>query len=616
MPILAMETQAHMEMAHGEIQEERSKDPAEEIPEREFLKNLYVFMKNRDTPIERIPNLGFKQIDLYLMFKTVKDLGGYHQVTAQQMWKQVYNMLGGNPRSTSAATCTRRHYEKLLLPYECHLKGITINMSQHQPKPFPFTNYAKEDSDGQRPSKRRLSSIGLQQSPHYLESDPRGRVFSLPLSYSPYYRPSPAVQTHHVPISSKVLTQHTPPAPQPWFPFQPCCPNPSESVKEPLEHLRSLAEQYKTSSGLTEPLNLSVKETRQETSRNPVSSFAPPALSKNPKFLNKPSTLYTPHSPRVRNEECETQDGEAVLGDEPYSCPSKDREAYVVDVKAITTSGSPTYSPTLRADGGATALAEKPSSPKTDFIIQQTEEGEKKEGPEVRGFNLSHLLPSLARENGGKMEIEIPLSLFHNWLRLCGSTATMHGLSQLTNLPSVEEQSSRSDRDVLPTNLTLNSQHQSSGAEDLRLRKRNLPSPSAPTMQARHPNNTSQHPLTSYKLLSSGGILKSAPSRDVYSFDQQDLTKSNTSKSPGYWDAIDQKNQAFPIRMKNDFHNPLTVQQDFAAPKSYNENSILGRKEKSEMSPSAVLMLGSSSAPLLHLTTEEVMKLKKIISSS
>lgn len=34
------------------------------------------------------------------------------QVTAQQLWKQVYNVLGGNPRSTSAATCTRRHYER------------------------------------------------------------------------------------------------------------------------------------------------------------------------------------------------------------------------------------------------------------------------------------------------------------------------------------------------------------------------------------------------------------------------------------------------------------------------------------------------------------------------
>lgn len=43
--------------------------------------------------------------------KNLKDLP-LLQVTAQQLWKQVYNTLGGNPRSTSAATCTRRHYER------------------------------------------------------------------------------------------------------------------------------------------------------------------------------------------------------------------------------------------------------------------------------------------------------------------------------------------------------------------------------------------------------------------------------------------------------------------------------------------------------------------------
>ncbi|MBN3290920.1 ARI5B protein, partial [Polypterus senegalus] len=76
--------------------------------EEEFLRDLYLFMKKRDTPIERIPNL----VDLFIMFKTVQSLGGYKEVTTQQLWKQVYNRLGGNPRSTSAATCTRRHYEK------------------------------------------------------------------------------------------------------------------------------------------------------------------------------------------------------------------------------------------------------------------------------------------------------------------------------------------------------------------------------------------------------------------------------------------------------------------------------------------------------------------------
>lgn len=34
------------------------------------------------------------------------------QITAKRMWKNIYDALGGNPGSTSAATYTRRHYEK------------------------------------------------------------------------------------------------------------------------------------------------------------------------------------------------------------------------------------------------------------------------------------------------------------------------------------------------------------------------------------------------------------------------------------------------------------------------------------------------------------------------
>lgn len=48
-------------MANGGIQEARTKELTKEITEEQFLKDLYLFMKKRDTPIERIPNLGFKQ---------------------------------------------------------------------------------------------------------------------------------------------------------------------------------------------------------------------------------------------------------------------------------------------------------------------------------------------------------------------------------------------------------------------------------------------------------------------------------------------------------------------------------------------------------------------------
>ncbi|XP_045923563.1 AT-rich interaction domain 6 [Micropterus dolomieu] len=610
-----------MDMAHRENQEERTTEPVDKITEKQFLKELYLFMKKRDTPIERIPNLGFKQIDLFVMFQTVQDLGGYHQVTAQQLWKQVYNRLGGNPRSTSAATCTRRHYEKLLLPYECHVKGVMMNiLPHHESKNFPYANYSKDKDDGQRPAKRKLLSIPLHQNPQNLQPDPQGRVFPLHLHYPHYYHPSLAILPPPVPISCPVLTPHSPPAPQSPFSFQPYRLNPSDRVKEPLEQLRYLAEQYKTTSGLTEPLNLSVKASRQETNSNPASSFTPPSLSKNPKFLNKASPLYTPHGPQVvRNEGCETQDDEAGLGDTPYSFPGKAREAYVVDVNAITASSSPTYDSalTLRTEEGTTTMTQKPSSPKADFAIRPKED--RKGSPEVRGLTLSHVLPSLPRENGGKMEIEIPLSVFHSWLRLYGPSATKHDAqaNQLPTLPALEENSGQrnySDADILPTNLTfhMNSQHQSSAAEDLRLRKRNLPSPTLTTQTTLNNHNTSQIPFTSYKALPSSGIIKNAASRDVYLFDQQDFHKSYSTKSPNCWDTYDKETQALPIYPSS----PIRVQQDFAVSKSYNEDTVPGGKEKSEMAPSGVLMVDSSSASLLHLTTEEIMKLKKIISSS
>ncbi|XP_030057514.1 AT-rich interactive domain-containing protein 5A isoform X2 [Microcaecilia unicolor] len=91
--------------------------------EQTFLVNLYKFMKERNTPIERVPHLGFKQINLWRIHQAVENLGGYELVTGRRLWKNVYDKLGGSPGSTSAATCTRRHYERLVLPYIWYMKG-------------------------------------------------------------------------------------------------------------------------------------------------------------------------------------------------------------------------------------------------------------------------------------------------------------------------------------------------------------------------------------------------------------------------------------------------------------------------------------------------------------
>ncbi|XP_041426272.1 AT-rich interaction domain 5B S homeolog isoform X1 [Xenopus laevis] len=102
--------------------------------EQAFLVALYKYMKERKTPIERIPYLGFKQ--------TAQKLGGYETITARRQWKHIYDELGGNPGSTSAATCTRRHYERLILPYERFIGG-------EEDKPLPSAKPRKPENGSQ-----------------------------------------------------------------------------------------------------------------------------------------------------------------------------------------------------------------------------------------------------------------------------------------------------------------------------------------------------------------------------------------------------------------------------------------------------------------------------------
>nr|XP_016854701.1 PREDICTED: LOW QUALITY PROTEIN: AT-rich interactive domain-containing protein 5A [Anolis carolinensis] len=141
--------------------ESERKSPAEEsgdetVPssekeeEQTFLVNLYRFMKDRHTPIERVPHLGFKQINLFKIYKVVEKMGAYELVTGRRLWKNVYDMLGGSPGSTSAATCTRRHYERLVLPYVRHLKG-------EDDKPLPPVKPRKQYKVSKEPKGERGS---------------------------------------------------------------------------------------------------------------------------------------------------------------------------------------------------------------------------------------------------------------------------------------------------------------------------------------------------------------------------------------------------------------------------------------------------------------------------
>ncbi|TRY98637.1 hypothetical protein DNTS_005884 [Danionella cerebrum] len=289
-------------MMEQDVPQERSSDPGEDVTEERFLKELYLLMKERGTPIERIPHLGFKQIDMFLMYKTVKDLGGYQQVTTQQLWKKVYNILGGNPRSTSAATCTRRHYEKLLLPYECHQTGFREEMVFRTPRPQKrfhpgYLDYEQDyPLNDKRPDLRHLASFPQTSPSMFLEH--HRQMLSMPLNTPPYFSQGRTSLSNYLAHREAALPQLTlnPPLDLPQIPAS-YLSTPSmdaSSCKQSINNLRLLAEEYRSMVGLEEPLNLSQRENKLQTLSDTPSSFSP--CSKKTPFLNEATTLYPARS--------------------------------------------------------------------------------------------------------------------------------------------------------------------------------------------------------------------------------------------------------------------------------------------------------------------------------
>ncbi|XP_049595292.1 AT-rich interaction domain 6 isoform X1 [Syngnathus scovelli] len=573
---------AHRAKAQPGVPEEHRRELMG-MTEEAFLTNLYLFMKQRDTPIERIPHLGFKQIDLFVMFKTVRDLGGYHQVTSQQLWKQVYNSLGGNPRSTSAATCTRRHYEKLLLAYECHLKGMQMNVvSPHVVEHYRYHGYGVEDIEA-RAVKRKMMSLPMHHQNHpNLQPGPPHAVFPLQLPHPNCYHSGGAILPPYVPMSPSMMTPHSPQAgPPPKFTFPSYAPAQTERVR-PLDHLRFLAEQYKSTSGLSEPLNLSIKAESQRMDRNPKSSFSPPLASKNPKFLNMPSTLYTRlHSQVARKDGAKKSDEAVAVGAAPYL--TRAREDFVVD---LTSSSSPEFDSTLTTRADGRTCFTKP----TEYQVQD-------EGPAAKKPNIQPCPPP---GNDGKMEIEIPLSVFRNWLRMYGPPGATYDPKQL---PRLLQEMSQQSKYMHPGQVFFHPDFHRRNIEGPRVPDKKEPSPNIPTPPIRH--IPSQNHFTTFAMPSP--VLKSSAVPEVSPFSQAEVTMSSSGfkPPPSYWEAS--------AKDKQTPRSPSPVPHDLSVPTSHQRDGEPNRKAAEAKNS---LMNSSSAASMLHLTSEEVMKLKKIIFNS
>nr|XP_020509393.1 AT-rich interactive domain-containing protein 4A [Labrus bergylta]XP_020509395.1 AT-rich interactive domain-containing protein 4A [Labrus bergylta] len=121
-------------------------EPEEELDPEErdhFLQQLYKFMEDRGTPINKPPVLGYKDLNLFKLFRLVYQQGGCHKIESGTVWKQVYMDLGIPILNSAASYNVKTAYKKYLYGFEEYCRSASIAFRTiHHNNPRPPTTPA------------------------------------------------------------------------------------------------------------------------------------------------------------------------------------------------------------------------------------------------------------------------------------------------------------------------------------------------------------------------------------------------------------------------------------------------------------------------------------------
>ncbi|XP_062433438.1 AT-rich interactive domain-containing protein 4A isoform X2 [Rhea pennata] len=121
--------------AETDEEEEKAEEKNEEIvPEEEldpeerdnFLQQLYKFMEDRGTPINKPPVLGYKDLNLFKLFRLVYQQGGCDNIESGAVWKQIYMDLGIPILNSAASYNVKTAYRKYLYGFEEYCRSANI----------------------------------------------------------------------------------------------------------------------------------------------------------------------------------------------------------------------------------------------------------------------------------------------------------------------------------------------------------------------------------------------------------------------------------------------------------------------------------------------------------
>lgn len=183
----------------SEPKEPEAEPKTEEIPEEEterasFLARLHAFMAGRGTPIEHVPVIDRRALDLWQLHRSVARLGGLAAVVENKLWRTVAADLGVDQDRTDAGYRLRMHYEKHLLPFEQHCAGTDNDI--------PVESATKEQQHEQQQSQQQEAP----QQPQPQRPTPRVSARTLRRQMDAANMPSPEL----VPPSPTTLAMSPP----------------------------------------------------------------------------------------------------------------------------------------------------------------------------------------------------------------------------------------------------------------------------------------------------------------------------------------------------------------------------------------------------------------------
>ncbi|XP_048830478.1 AT-rich interactive domain-containing protein 4A isoform X2 [Brienomyrus brachyistius] len=132
-----------------EVEPEEEPDPEERD---HFLQQLYKFMEDRGTPINKPPVLGYKDLNLFKLFRLVYHQGGCDSIESGAVWKQIYMDLGIPVLNSAASYNVKTAYRKYLYGFEEYCRSACIQfrtIHHNDPRPAAPVEAKVELGDGE-----------------------------------------------------------------------------------------------------------------------------------------------------------------------------------------------------------------------------------------------------------------------------------------------------------------------------------------------------------------------------------------------------------------------------------------------------------------------------------